>query len=491
MKLYLDGHGFIYPAQQIAICVFPDERHETVEKKPDDGDYAVISLVHEGDNIYSECELSRNGEVYFGKSPTENRGENPLEYARHAGRAVRTAFYKAAVEFLGKNPPWGAVTGIRPAKIPLKLFEKGLSERETDGVLENEYFVSAKKRALLIDVARCGLRFEAEREPNDFSLYIGIPFCATRCEYCSFVSHSIEKAGHLIGPYLDMLKYELSMYSKIISKLSMRLKSIYIGGGTPTVLQNKQLDDLMGFVSESFDFSDIVEYTVEAGRPDTADIEKILTIKNRGATRISINPQTMDDGILAAQGRNHTSADIIRMTENVRETGGLAVNMDLIAGLPGDTVLGFKRSINKVLDLNPENITVHTLSIKKGSNLKATGAPLPNGEDVSEMVDYAAERITNAGYKPYYLYRQKYISGNLENTGYAMPGHVSAYNIYIMNELHTIISAGAGGVTKLVSRDKSRIERLFNSKYPYEYNNSRDKLIGHFEKTEEFLRSFL
>ena len=163
MKLYLDGHGFIYPAQQIAICVFPDERHETVEKKPDDGDYAVISLVHEGDNIYSECELSRNGEVYFGKSPTENRGETPLEYARHAGRAVRTAFYKAAVEFLGKNPPWGAVTGIRPAKIPLKLFEKGLSERETDGVLENEYFVSAKKRALLIDVARCGLRFEAER----------------------------------------------------------------------------------------------------------------------------------------------------------------------------------------------------------------------------------------------------------------------------------------------------------------------------------------
>jgi len=483
MKLYLDNAPR-YASEQIMMMLFPNERHEVVEIRPE-GDFSEISVWEKDGRVFAKTTIYKDGKTYIGEDDLPGDNEE-IEHKRRIHQALKVSFYKAALPILPKAPEWGAMTGIRPAKVAAKLINSGKTIAETDKILEDTYFVQPARRALAIAAAVNGIKIEKEMDKGDISLYVGIPFCASRCKYCSFVSHSVDKAGHLVEPYIETLLSEMQIIGESVKAKNLKIKSLYIGGGTPTALSSPQLKRVMEGINENFDLSNLIEYTVEAGRPDTADCEKIKMIADLGATRISVNPQTMDDKILELMGRNHTAQDIVRMMRDIRDVSHMLVNMDVIAGLPGDSFEGFADTIQKVIDLCPDNITVHTLAIKKGSTLKKETMALPSGDEVEAMVDFARCRIMEENYAPYYLYRQKYMSGNLENVGYAKTHAVSAYNILIMEELQTIVSLGAGGVTKLVSKDDAEIVRIFNPKYPYEYNVAGDKFKETALKISEF-----
>ena len=264
----------------------------------------------------------------------------------------------------------------------------------------------------------------------------------------------------------------------MVRDLGLRVRSFYMGGGTPTTLSAAQLDRLLGRLGERFDLSGVVEYTVEAGRPDTVTADKLEVLRRRGTTRVSVNPQSMEDRVLAAIGRRHSADDIRAAVELVDRFGFPHVNMDLIAGLPEDTPEGFRRTLDEVIGFGTDNITVHTLSLKKGSRITLEGTRIPTEDEVAAMLDYADPALRGAGFAPYYLYRQKYMSGSFENVGWCRPGGTGWYNIYIMEELHTILSLGAGGSTKMVDPARDRIERVFNLKYPQEYVQRPEKIAA-------------
>ena len=478
MKIYLHGHDFEFATQQIYMCMFPNSHAEFVSEIPADEEYIISSLHKTELSVISKTEIYRENKCV---SFTESEVSVSLDFdeednKRACRRAIKTSFFKAACQLFEKVPVWGALTGIRPSKVAASYIADGLDAKEAEKRMCEDYFVSPGRAALAVRCASHAKKISDSVSRRDFSLYVAIPFCASRCRYCSFVSHSIEKAKNLIEPYLAMLEEELKLLSASVKQNNLTLRSVYIGGGTPTSLENRHLEFVMGKIRECFDLSDVLEYTVEAGRPDTLNEEKIKTVERLGGTRISVNPQTMNDEILRDMDRRHTAEDVVRIVRCVRENTDLDINMDLIAGLPGDNFESFKNSIDRVIALDPENITVHTLAIKKGSELHNERYKLPAGDETEQMVDYAMQTVCNSGYLPYYLYRQKYMSGNLENVGYAKEGHESLYNNYIMDELHTILSAGAGGVTKLIDTENGRIARIFNPKYPYEYNNAKEKI---------------
>ncbi len=353
--------------------------------------------------------------------------------------------------------------------------------------LREKYFVSAEKYRLAARTADNQAAALAWNTPQSYSLYISIPFCPSRCSYCSFVSRTTADSGHLIEPYLQALCRELADISALAARLGLRLETIYIGGGTPTAVSAAQLRTLLQAVRDHFDVPSVREYTVEAGRPDCTTPEKLAVIRAYGATRISINPQTLSDEVLAAIGRRHTAQDVLDCFAEARRQGFDNINMDLIAGLPHDTPAGFVRTLQGVLTLAPENITVHTLTLKRASNLVIEHAPTEYG-DVARMLASCA-LLGEHGYEPYYLYRQKGTLQNLENTGYTKPGFAGLYNIFIMEEVHTILSAGAGGSTKLVGPDGA-IRRIFNYKYPLEYIERFDTVQARKQGVEEFYAKY-
>ena len=344
-----------------------------------------------------------------------------------------------------------------------------IAERE----LQELYCGTPARARLAIEAADAGIRAAAELEPNDISLYVGIPFCPTRCAYCSFVAQSVEKSFSLVEPYLEALFDEITAAGQLVRELGLNVKSFYMGGGTPTTLTADQMDRLLTKLEQNFDFNGLAELTIEAGRPDTIDEEKLRVLRAHNTTRVSINPQTMEDNVLAAIGRRHTADDIRRAMEQVRAAGFPHVNMDLIAGLPEDTPEGFARSLDEVISMGADNITVHTLSLKKGSRIMLEGSRIPGADEVALMLDYADPTLRKHGFAPYYLYRQKYMSGSFENVGWTKPGGTGLYNIYIMEELHSILSLGAGGSTKMVGG--GQIRRAFNAKYPREYIDRPEK----------------
>ena len=487
MKLYLIGHDYKYAAEQIMLVMFPSERPEYPDKYEDTDNSAVIKLSAGSFFTTASVKIRYDGNTEHAVCREKNDMlKGKLIRDRLLSRIIKNAFYKAAVRIKGIAPPWGSLTGIRPGKIATALLESGQSDDNVTAALEREYYVSADRAKLCIDTAKAGLRVKKSLSERDIAVYIGIPFCPTRCAYCSFVSQSVEKSAVLIEPFLEALEREIDATAKIIDDLGLRVIALYFGGGTPTTLSAAQLGRLMERLYSDIDMSALREFTVEAGRPDTITADKLEVLKDRGVTRVSVNPQTMSDEVLNLIGRRHSAEDVFNAYDLVRRAGIKEINMDLIAGLPGDTAEGFSDTMDKVLSLSPENVTVHTLSLKKGAKVMTDKMEIPDGRAVGKMLDICANRLRSEGYVPYYLYRQKFISGGYENVGWAKTGCDSLYNILIMEELCSVIALGGGASTKLAAPASGRIERIFNPKYPKEYIERIDTVI----EKKEYIRTF-
>jgi len=399
------------------------------------------------------------------------RNESGISAQRGKKLAVGRAVFAAGKELFGVQPPWGVLTGVRPAKVAAEYLASGGGIQKTRQFLRTEYFLSQKKAALCASVAASELKLKKQLSPDMCSIYISIPFCPTRCAYCSFVSYTTPRLLSMIDEYLDRLIVEVKAVLRHVSKTGQRIACIYIGGGTPTILDPDQLRKLLSVIAENADTSSLLEYTLEGGRPDTITEEKLAVAKEYGITRISVNPQSLSDAVLDTIGRKHTAMDFFSAYGIARESGIRDINVDLIAGLPGDNFTRFSRTLDRVTELEPSNITVHSFCVKKSSDFLRQDADIykRTGSDAVKCVDYSQLKLRNTGYKPYYLYRQKNTVGNLENVGFALPGTEGKYNVYMMDEIQTIFAVGAGAVSKLVSLEKSQIKRIFEYKYPYEY----------------------
>ena len=476
MKLVFRGHDDRYAVEQSLLAFFPQER-PVYDPAAQEENQATVTLSQGKKYITAVTTLCYDGCTKRGISRVlSDPSADAYAAERLRQRAVKLSFFKAARQVTGVTPSWGALTGIRPAKLAAGYLEQGMTPRQVDSLLRDTYCVSQTRRELCIEAAQAGLKAKAELHPQDISLYIGIPFCPTRCAYCSFVSQSVEKSLGLMEPYLDVLCREITDAAQMVRETGLRIKSFYMGGGTPTTLSAQQMDRLLTHLNRSFDLSGCVEYCIEAGRPDTITRDKLQVLLDHGADRISVNPQSLEDTVLQAIGRRHTARDIEDTMALAASMGFPHVNMDLIAGLPADTPEGFRRTLDKCLTFGADNITVHTLSLKKGSRILLEGLPIPTAADVARMLDYADPTLRAAGFSPYYLYRQKYMSGSFENVGWCISGAEGLYNIYIMEELHSILSLGAGGSTKMVDPVRGRIERVFHAKYPTEYIQRPEKI---------------
>ena len=472
MKVQLIGHDEKYALEQSLLTLFPGEKpvYGMVDEAVDTR-WARVTLTEDGETVQVTTELGVDGKAaaHSYSYPLSGTDYEKEGQRRHA---IGISFFGAAKDLLGISPAWGSLTGVRPSKVALSLIREG-GKKRAEKELQELYCVTPARARLAIEAADAGIRAAAELEPNDISLYVGIPFCPTRCAYCSFVAQSVEKSFSLVEPYLEALFDEITAAGQLVRELGLNVKSFYMGGGTPTTLTADQMDRLLSKLEQNFDFGNLAELTIEAGRPDTIDEEKLRVLRAHNTTRVSINPQTMEDNVLAAIGRRHTADDIRRAMEQVRAANFPHVNMDLIAGLPEDTPEGFARSLDEVISMGADNITVHTLSLKKGSRIMLEGSRIPGADEVAQMLDYADPTLRKHGFAPYYLYRQKYMSGSFENVGWTKPGGTGLYNIYIMEELHSILSLGAGGSTKMVGG--GQIRRAFNAKYPREYIDRPEK----------------
>ena len=454
MNLTLSGHDDRYAVEQLLLSLFP-------ENTP----LEAVSSLHRGEVwITARASITLDGKTV----QAVRRLKTADETVRLRRRALQQSVYLAAVQLLPAQPAWGALAGVRPTKITTKHLLEGGTPQSADKLLKDVYFVTPERRKLAVQCSQSTVKAARLLEPQDISLYVGIPFCPTRCTYCSFVSRTVGKKTELLEPYLNALLKEIEVTGALLAKSGRRVRTIYIGGGTPSTLSTPQLGRLMDAIAAAFDLSNCLEFTVESGRPDTLDEEKLRAIRVHRANRMSINPQTMEDSVLRACGRPHKAGDIVRAYHQAVAAGFDAINMDLIAGLPEDTVEGFCRSLDAVAALNPSNITVHTLALKKGADLFEKRGSLPAAEEVTEMVAYANKTLSALGYKPYYLYRQKYMSGSFENVGWSRDGMDCLYNIYMMEEVHSILSLGGGGMNK-VNLPDGHLQRFHNPKFPEQY----------------------
>lgn len=489
MILRIFGHDFHYECENLCRVYYPNEKIEIKYDGSGDDPLTVETRLFPADGGAGvKVVTSINGSVRSAgdevKAPEEElRDKCEL-------RIAQLMFELLSAE-TGYTPPWGVLTGVRPSKLMLRLIsqlgEQGAMDYFTKGLL-----VSPQKASLAATVARAEERIVASSQPNSFSLYVSIPFCPTRCSYCSFVSHSItnSNARKLLPEYLERLSDELAELGGIASELGLRLESVYFGGGTPGVLEAPQLDRLLCSVESSFDLSTLREYTVEIGRPDTVTPEKLRALKIHNVGRISINPQTFNQKTLELIGRNHTVEQAVKAYQLAKSYDFDCVNMDLIAGLPGEKFEDFAASIDTAVALSPENITVHTLALKRSSELNASGAGVSDGNEAKKMLDYAWKHLDGSGYSPYYMYRQSKCVGNLENVGWCKGGTEGLYNVFMMEECHTVLAAGAGGVTKLCEPGGTKVERIFNYKYPYEYISGFDKITERKSGIKSFYLSY-
>ena len=469
MNLLLLGHDDRYAVEQLQMSLLPEGTEGS-----------AVSTLHRGKTwLTAKTTITVDGRTVTGIRRMKASDED----VRLRRRTLQQSYYRAAIQLLPELPAWGALAGVRPTKLTTKHLLAGGTEASAREMLKNVYYVTPERQKLALECSKSTVRAVNLLEEGDLSLYIGIPFCPTRCAYCSFVSRSVGKHTELLEPYLEALLRELEETGKLLKASGKTIRTIYIGGGTPTTLSTAQMIRLMDAISASFDLSRLIEWTVEGGRPDTLDDEKLSALRQHGADRMSINPQSMVDSVLKASGRPHRSGDILRAYDQAVNAGFADINMDLIAGLPSDTYEGFCHSLDTVASLNPSNITVHTLALKKGADLFEKRVELPSAREVARMVAYANEKLTALGYKPYYLYRQKYMSGSFENVGWSRDHRDCLYNIYMMEEVHTILSLGGGGMNKVNFPDGS-LRRFHNPKFPEQYIEMIEDLLA--QKREMF-----
>lgn len=467
MNLYVKNHNFHFELENLTRLFFPNEKITVIR------DFSEPQPPY----IYTEVSDKITISVNIGSF---NKSETAVKKLTDDDNELVSAqlLYKLLCDFTGLTQPWGILTGVRPVKLLRRLAEES-NEEQAVKKFENDFFVSNEKIALSRETEHNERKILELSKPESFSLYVGIPFCPSRCSYCSFVMASIERAEKLIEPYTKLLCEEIKQTAEIANKLGLRLETVYFGGGTPTTLSAEQLNTVLRTVNKSFDMSTCREFTVEAGRPDTIDIAKLFALKENKVDRISINPQTVNDEVLKTIGRKHTAQQFFDAFELARKCGFDNINTDLIAGLPTDTPESFKNSLDSIVRLNAECITVHTLCMKRASRLTTEGVTLDlqQARDAREMLAYTQNILGQNEYIPYYMYRQSRMVGNLENVGWSKRGFESLYNVYVMDETHTILACGSGGVTKLKRNNPDYLERIFNFKYPYEYIDRFDELI--------------
>ena len=474
MDYVLRGHEFCHEVYTIIQLFFPNGKYVRREA-PDPARPAAESGIS-GNMCYAEL------------TPSGIRREADISGMdeREIKNAVKTTVFACLTELTGKTMPWGILTGVRPTKKVFELFGKGLSVASVKEIFEREYLVSRKKAALCLETARNERKILETASEELVSLYIGIPFCPTRCLYCSFAAYPIEKYRGRTGEYLGCLERELALIAEITRQKGQRLQSVYVGGGTPAVLSAGEIGRLMSAVSGSFGAAALREFSFEAGRPDAIDGEKLAVLRERGATRISVNPQTLSAATLERIGRKHTPEDFFRAFESARAAGFDNINVDVILGLPGETTADAERTLSGVIALAPDSVTAHVLTVKRAADLREnlSDYELTSAETAAEMTDLSYDLCKAAGLKPYYLYRQKNSLGNLENTGYARHGAECFYNVQITEERQTVYAAGAGAVTKVYFPAENRLERVFNVKNVDEYMARINEML---KRKEELL----
>ena len=480
--LKIIGHAFHYEMENLCRIFYPNDKIEKVYEQAETAcDERTVETFMNKTQVSVLCRI--DGASACRKAQREQGGDDELLMAQ--------LLFACLVEITGYRPSWGIVTGVRPSKLMIKL-ENEYGKQGARDYFSNQLLVNDEKTNLTCSVAEAESKIISLSKPESYSLYVSIPFCPSRCSYCSFVSHSISNANakRLVPQYLEKLLEELEITGAIASELGLKLESIYFGGGTPSVLEASQLDALLTQIENHFDLSHLREYTVECGRPDTVTVQKLRTLKNHNVGRISINPQTFSQQVLDVIGRNHSVEQAVSAYKLARSLGFESINMDLIAGLESDTYEGFCESVDTAVTLAPDNITIHSLALKRSSQMVADGAQVADGNEAAKMLAYAQQRLTGAKYEPYYMYRQSKCVGNLENVGWAKQGKECLYNVFMMEECHTVLAVGAGAVTRLKQPEGDYIERIFNFKYPYEYISRFDELVQRKSRINSFYSSY-
>lgn len=485
MHLYLRGQDYHFELENVCRLFLPLEKVVTHhDEEPVECDGLIV-----------QCDMEPKGEAYILSCRVRLDGfdeQSVADVAKDADCELElcTLLYHLFVKLLGFTHGWGLITGVRPVKLLRRLTREMGADAALD-YYRNKLLVGAEKTALCQTTLQKEDKLLALSQPNSFSLYVSIPFCPTRCDYCSFVSQTVVQAKKLIPTYVEQLCKEIAYTGELARQLGLRLETVYFGGGTPTTLSAEQLTALFRAVESSFDLSTVREYTVEAGRPDTVSPEKMAAIHAAGVGRVSINPQTLQPAVLAGIGRKHTVEQFYEAFEMARKAGLTNINTDLIAGLPGDDYEGFAETLERILGLDPESVTVHTLSMKRASNIMLQKRPdFGVEDDAVRMVGLSAQRLPQAGYVPYYLYRQSRTVGNQENVGWSKPGYEGLYNVYIMDETHTILGCGAGAVSKLKQPGTDYLERIFNYKFPYEYNVGLEEMLARKQALTIFYENY-
>lgn len=481
MNLYVKNHRFHFEMENLTRLFFPNEKITVIRE------FESLEKPYVYTEVCDKVKVSVVVNDFFMEKEGQKADDDETDELTTA-----QLLYKILSKLTGITQPWGILTGVRPVKLLRRLSEQSDIKSAEDKFL-NDFYVSEEKLKLARATEINEKKVLDLSVKKSFSLYVGIPFCPSRCSYCSFVMSSIDRAKRLIEPYVELLCQEIEATAEVAQKLGLQLETVYFGGGTPTTLSPEQLDKVLKTVNNSFNMTACREFTVEAGRPDTIDEDKLFALKDNKVDRISINPQTTNADVLRKIGRKHSVEQFFSAFETARKCGFDNINTDLIAGLPTDTLQSFINSLDSVRNLSPESITVHTLCMKRASTLTFDGVTIEkeSAELGRKMLEYTQSALNSDGFIPYYLYRQSRMVGNLENVGWSKKGYESLYNVYVMDETHTILACGSGGVSKLKSCEKDYLERIFNFKYPYEYIDRFDEILNRKALISEFYQKYV
>ncbi|SHH52873.1 oxygen-independent coproporphyrinogen-3 oxidase [Caloranaerobacter azorensis DSM 13643] len=492
VSVILKGHDFTYEVFELLRAFFVNDEVKFIDEKAlvDDQSLLIESILYKNDNYYvAETNIKKSDKLLSSSIINEAEKIVVKDFIekKKLKTMVKMSIYEAVTEIVETKVPWGILTGVRPTKVVHELIDKGYNDEFILEILLNNYKMFREKAKLILDIAKLQRKYIYPISKRDFSLYISIPFCPTRCLYCSFPSNPLDKSKDYISDYVEKLLYEINRVGELTG--NMKINTVYIGGGTPTSIPILYLEKIIDRIQNVFGTSNIIEFTVEAGRPDTMTRDVLTKLKKLGIDRISINPQTMNENTLKLIGRKHSSEDILKAFDLAREIGFNSINMDLIVGLPNENVEDIIKTMEFIVKLKPDNLTVHTMAIKRASKLNESlnDFKLSKQEEIEKMIDVTKKFAYEMGMYAYYLYRQKQILGNMENVGYTLPGKECLYNILIMEEKQTILAVGAGGVSKIFFPDENRIERVPNVKSLYEYLNRVEEMVERKKKFIELL----